>query len=134
MRATVHASMLEADITITATAEILPTAIKPVPDREWIATPNDSDRRGYFKPTGHDLKDANGRTLYSLPVNASTLDGHIMRNVYFRVRGLAAPLPPLTYLRPTGEVEVTFSSSGQGSLTIVSDSMEPITEPLHKAA
>lgn len=134
MRITVHPAALDGDIHITTTAEIPPSALRAVPEREWVATPDDTERRGYFKATGHDLTDDAGRTLYSVPANASTLDGYTLRGVYFRVRELREPLPPLTYLRPTGDVTVEFSSSGNGSMTITSDSLEPIdVTAAHKA-
>lgn len=134
MRITVHPAALDGDIHITTTAEILPSALRAVPEREWVATPDDAERRGYFKATGRDLTDDGGHTLYAVPANASTLDGYAMRNVFFRVRELRSPLPALTYLRPTGDVTVEFSSSGNGSMTIVSDSLEPIEmNASHKA-
>lgn len=134
MKVRLHPACLEEDMHFTVGVVIPPTAIKPVPEREWVSDPT-AESGGYSKPTGRQATDAQGNLLFEVPVTAYDLDGHQMRNVHVRVRGLSAPLPALTYLQPVGEVVAEFSSYRNGSLTITCDELQPVesSPAVHRA-
>lgn len=126
MRITVHPRRIEDDIVLDLAADLVPNALKAVPERRWVA--DNSDRGGHSELTGNDLKDGKGNTLYSLRARAALSDGTPLTGVYVQVRSLANVLPARVPLRPTGDVSLEISTSGRGSVTITCDTVEPITQ------
>lgn len=133
MATTFHVSAFERDYRLYASADIIPASLKPVEEREWITDPA-LPNGGAYRRTGRNLTDEQGKTLYSVPVHVSTLDGFELRDARVRVRGLKSILPALQLLRPTGDVVAT--TNNRGVLTLVCDSIEvlPSTAPRHGEA
>lgn len=130
MATTFHVSDFEGDYRLYASADITPASLKPVEEREWITDPS-LPSGGAYRRTGRNLTDEQGKTLYSVPVHVSTLDGFELRDARVRVRGLKSILPALQLLRPTGDVVAT--TNNRGVLTLVCDSIEvlPSAAPRH---
>lgn len=123
MSTRVHADRFDSDYRMYATADIMPAAIEPAPEWEWVSSATDP-RGGFSRRTGRNLTDEQGHTLYDVPIHVSTLKGVEVRGARVRVRGLSRILPALHFLRPVGDVIV--ETSNRGTMTITCDDIEPI--------
>ena len=131
MTTRIHAAAFERDYRVYTSADVLPASIQPAAEWEWVDDPS-SPNGGHSRRTGRSLTDDAGRVLFDVPAHVSTLDGRELRGARIRIRGLERLLPALQLLRPVGEVIVETNNVGR--MTMICDTLEPITNAKHSGA